>query len=67
MRNRQTAGKNYMKDIFVQFAIFYQMIQLFVKVVKWLFCVDLVKMIGKESEMDHFNVHTAYLINSPEI
>ena len=67
MQSRQRILKIYMKDIFVQYALFYQMIQLFVRIVIWLSCVEVAKMIGKDKEMENLNVQTANLQNSPEI
>ena len=50
-----------MKDSAVLFAQFYQMIQLYVRNVTWPSWANLVKMNGKDREMDNSNVQAASL------
>ena len=56
-----------MKGTVVWFAKFYQMIPLFARNVIWLLYAELVKISGKDKEMDNSNVLAAKLLNNLEI
>ena len=67
MLSQQNVQKNNLKDTAVLFAQFYPMIPLFARNATWQSCVNLVKMNGKDKEMDNSIVQAANLQNNPEI